>query len=464
MYHELQSADHYLVNEALRILKKHGGITFKGTKFTFPADSDIQPDGKKAGPATSSGDSSMHPRNTKPAAINRDLVQLADVQTKMAELQNQADEARDKIRSGLQPVVVMFIDLVGSTQFKQQHQDQPEVWILRVQQFTELLNEHITKLGGQVVKYIGDEVMGMFAGPMAAQYAMTLAASLALLEKQLTEITGHDTKLKMAIDSGDVYLLEFEGHKWLDPQGLPVDRCARIAKFCEAGTVLSSKEFGAMCSAYTWMDVGSTNMKGLGTVQVVQLGKATVKVEDTESIPVRELSELRQENESLRNRNEILRQARDTMAEECRKRDLAPVSVDDEEVEDESADAAWQEVETAVEKLKNLIAKSKVPRSQYARFIFLNLAGEGQTYNFYDNRFDEIKDRRLVKLQSGSENYYELDDNHPLNQKVFEAVSKLEHLLRTYEETYGRDEDHLFPYTLCNPDTWEEIVKVGVSI
>jgi hypothetical protein len=62
-----------------------------------------------------------------------------------------------------------------------------------------------------------------------------------------------------------------------------VDRCARIAKYAAAGTVLASSEYVKACGNHgRWQRLGTRDMRGVGSVEVFQLDRKTV---DIRSLP-----------------------------------------------------------------------------------------------------------------------------------------------------------------------------------
>ena len=55
---------------------------------------------------------------------------LESVQDRAKVLRAEEVEVKETIRKGLVPRAIVFMDVVGSTAFKQAHPDTPEVWIL----------------------------------------------------------------------------------------------------------------------------------------------------------------------------------------------------------------------------------------------------------------------------------------------------------------------------------------------
>src|SRR5262249_35673703 len=152
-------------------------------------------------------------------------------------------------RAGFIERAIVFMDVVASTAFKVEHSAHPEEWILRVRQFSELLAAAVQNCNGKVIKFIGDEVMATFENIYDAQ---NLVGRISEIEDNLKAATGFETKIKVAADFGFVYELAFEGHDAPDPQGTPVDRCARIAKFGVPNEVLASATFAEKTPQLKW--------------------------------------------------------------------------------------------------------------------------------------------------------------------------------------------------------------------
>lgn len=170
--------------------------------------------------------------------------------------------------------VVAFIDLVGSTQYKQQHQSE-EDWLPWLAAFltgvTEIIAGH-----GRVVKYIGDEVMAVFEGPDAVLHARHAAEQILSFCLQSGNL---GFAAKIAVDYGAVSFLDFREFGAPsatilgDPHGGVVDRCARIIRHALPNTVLASASFVEFSpSRKTWRSLGALNAKGFTKkVRVYQL-------------------------------------------------------------------------------------------------------------------------------------------------------------------------------------------------
>lgn len=173
--------------------------------------------------------------------------------------------------------VVMFVDLVGSTDYKAQHSLEEE-WLPRLATFLVSMT-HILQTHGRVIKYIGDEVMAFFEGPTAVLNAEHAAEQILQF---CSEFKKYSFKVKIALDYGRVSMLDFDSgsprEKGIqfgsqDPNGLTVDRCARIMSKTVANTVLCSGDFrSASAAKKRWRSAGTFHPKGIQeNVKVYQL-------------------------------------------------------------------------------------------------------------------------------------------------------------------------------------------------
>ena len=101
-------------------------------------------------------------KHEEKTVVNDSLEKFEKIQEKVSNLKAQQENIIKNIREGLSETVVVFIDMVDSTQFKTDCADEPEKWIYRVKLFSEIISEYVEQYGGKVVKYIGDEVMATF--------------------------------------------------------------------------------------------------------------------------------------------------------------------------------------------------------------------------------------------------------------------------------------------------------------
>jgi class 3 adenylate cyclase/outer membrane murein-binding lipoprotein Lpp len=384
---------------------------------------------------------------------------LESIHRRAKELRAEEAAVQERIRSGFVKRAVVFMDVVGSTEFKQTHAGTPEVWILRVRQFSELLAAAVGGAQGRVVKYIGDEVMAVFDNIYDAQ---NLVGRIEEIERNLAEVTGYETRIKVAADYGLVYFLKFPGHDEPDPQGPAVDRCARIGKSGQPGEVLASADFVAETPKLGWQKVGRVDLKGLGTQVIYQLGHVTVDLSPTLTVKEEEFKSLEGAVQELQVEVEQLKAKNQKLAEDLRAAGRQPDAADLAEGGTEQQ-AQWEQITTLLGQLRKLVYKASAPPNQYARFLFLwNTDAGGEATNSWDGRtFDESREAGLVTEYS--DNFYVIDEEHPLNSRAIQVMRQVKYALEDYLEEYDQDADDLFRWSLSDPNFWDTYVGLNVT-
>jgi adenylate cyclase len=166
--------------------------------------------------------------------------------------------------SSAEPVTlaVGFADLVGFTALSQQLSDVALAEI--VGRFEELAYDTVARLGGRVVKMIGDEVMYTAVDPaVAASIALELAAAYAD-DEMLSDV-------RVGLAYGPVLLREG------DCYGPVVNLANRIVNIAAEGTVLTSDEVHTALAddpRFEWRSLRSRYLKGLGKVTLWALRRA----------------------------------------------------------------------------------------------------------------------------------------------------------------------------------------------
>lgn len=398
-------------------------------------------------------------------AMNAVLGDYAVAQQAVQDAKTKADSVRQQIHDGLVDRVMVFIDMVGSTEFKVVHADAPEVWLWRVHTFCDMIRAFVEDAHGTVVKYIGDEVMAVFDRGSQISDAMNLVSRVRSMEDALTQATGEETKIKIALDYGKVMLLKFDGHAECDPQGTPVDRCARISKFAVSGTVVSSEEFVNKCPNElkpSWQRVGSANLKGLGETAVYQLGTATVEVYDTTTVKTVEYEELRSQVDTFKDRAEQAEAVARELQEQLAKLGERPVI---EAPLDESREAEWAEIMEQIDELKDIIDKLGGASGQYAEALFLHRKGLG-----LDNSIDSgseihsslIKRELVYRAEDGSSIFF-LDPRKAKNPDAIKLMDWIEDLLQAFVSNHGVTPDDDFEYSLSDVDFWAKYLGYNVE-
>ena len=168
-------------------------------------------------------------------------------------------EARARMARELAPGdpdhrVVGFADLVGFTALSQQV-DAHELAAV-VDRFETIAYDTVNRLGGRVVKMIGDEVM--FSVPDEAS-AVEIALSLAETYRDDDELSD----VRVGLAAGPVLQRE------ADLFGPVVNRASRIVNIAFPGSVVVSAELVDSlgdAEGITWKSIGSRNLKDIGKV------------------------------------------------------------------------------------------------------------------------------------------------------------------------------------------------------
>lgn len=409
---------------------------------------------------------------TKPKSVDEPLNTLESIKQKKEAIIAEELETIKQIRSGFQEVVVLFIDMVDSTKFKTTTQDTPEKWILRVRQFSEIVGQYINECGGRIVKYIGDELLAVFNRDSKINDSINLLNRIKDLQRDLSEITGESTTVKIALDFGNVYFLEYIGHQEPDPQGTPVDRCARIAKYCKAGIALTSFELVKNCDhPNLWTNIGEAELKGIGPTRIFQFGEGTIDIIPTTEISETELKSLRDktnqqkaeiENLTLKNNEAISinKELNEKLKESGASFDQSLViEKDSNEV---TCERNWDVIKTKITTLKKIINECTAPSSEYARFLFLYLRDEYWEYNSFTNdTFDASIESNLIRRSA--ENDYQLDPDNRRNRKAIEVMDDIEFHLEKYEsQCRNYNDTDLFDFSLKSPEFWAKYIGYTV--
>lgn len=390
-----------------------------------------------------------------PKIVNDDLASLEAVNKSVEELTTKIEETKQAISESFSDCVVAFVDLVDSTSFKVSNPE--STWILRVKIFVDVISEYATGLGGDVVKVIGDEVMISFTREEQNNDALNFVMRISEIEKALKKATGVPTKIKIALDGGKVCFIKYVGNEAADPQGTPVDRCARISKFCSAGTVLTSEsQFLRFEHKDLWKFVGKPNLKGIGPTSVYQLGEATVEAIDQQSLPIDQynrLIKIAEENQQLIEKNKKLQ-------EQIRAMGRKP---EPDAAIDLGEENSWAEIENVIKEIGKLVDGAACSTSQYARFLFLEQIDESEKYNTFEGKtFDDVIQAGLVHSEHDND-WYSVNHSNKRNQKALDKIDELEQLLISYQENYGDiNEDELFDHSVKSPEFWAEYIGYHV--
>jgi class 3 adenylate cyclase/tetratricopeptide (TPR) repeat protein len=169
-------------------------------------------------------------------------------------------------------VTVLFSDLADSTPLTEALGD--EVMRELMSRYFRLWREAIEAQGGQVEKFIGDAVVGVFGMDRAREddphravrAAVSVRAALARLAQDVHEHHGHDLRTRVGIDTGEVVLGRFDerGDGDLVVVGATVNRAARLQTAAPAnGILLSAATARQVRGSFGLQDHGAVELKGV---------------------------------------------------------------------------------------------------------------------------------------------------------------------------------------------------------
>jgi len=142
-------------------------------------------------------------------------------------------------------LAVLFVDLEKSTRLKQVMMEQgiPEWWVSTTAGFHATGHDIIRVAGGDVSKYIGDEILAIFRPRHPCSKALRAAAAIAdhleMLNSQKRDSDIVDwIGFHISLDYGEAWMIHHN-----DPYSSVVDRAARIAKKAGENEILRSSDF-----------------------------------------------------------------------------------------------------------------------------------------------------------------------------------------------------------------------------
>jgi len=181
-------------------------------------------------------------------------------------------------------VYVFFVDLCGSTEYKQNCIDlkQPDLtWMFRQLIFLQRAAEIITKHEGVVVKTIGDEIFAFFYATTYPESVLKCAIEIIQGYENLKAYKGPSKiEVKASIDFGSTYNGSIVDSVKFNPIGLPVDRCARLNSLANKNEILFSQDFLSLAEEkYTGkgfrtkygIETFTENMKGIGETKYFKI-------------------------------------------------------------------------------------------------------------------------------------------------------------------------------------------------
>ena len=177
---------------------------------------------------------------------------------------------------------IIFIDLAESTAFKDKYGMVNGV--RKVIAFNQTITDIIKKHGDRYVnegriqeceicKYIGDEVMVYIMGENSARIAVDISIAIQTTLKHKNESINYEFgkfKAKIGIDIGKVLFARYYNNSPLDPQGLTVDRAARIISLAKPYQILISKGIRSQLDInYRLGQEKSIKLKGISNIEQI---------------------------------------------------------------------------------------------------------------------------------------------------------------------------------------------------
>ncbi|MCP5144755.1 MAG: adenylate/guanylate cyclase domain-containing protein [Gammaproteobacteria bacterium] len=144
-------------------------------------------------------------------------------------------DAEKFIEGTLEPKVVLFADLSGSTSYKAKHSIVDG--LKRTFEHNQTIASCVSQHNGNVVKFIGDEVMAVFDD---ADDAVLAAIDSQRILKSLRASPAIQSRI--GIHLGPVVYFHYEQSTTADPQGTTVDVAARIVACAKQSQILISEE------------------------------------------------------------------------------------------------------------------------------------------------------------------------------------------------------------------------------
>jgi class 3 adenylate cyclase len=201
----------------------------------------------------------------------------------------QARENRREIGKNKRFVAVLFADLCDSTSYKINRGDADG--LLKTYMHNSIVGDAVTRHKGDIIKYIGDEVMATFDGNSAIENAVRAAVEIQ------RDITIHNAEnydrskeeniaSKIGIHAGDVIMVKFPGHDAADPQGKVVDATARIISFSGPGQILCSRSVrDNVANIFQFSEPHPREAKGIqGGIEIFQVICDAQKAEEPKKL------------------------------------------------------------------------------------------------------------------------------------------------------------------------------------
>jgi class 3 adenylate cyclase len=189
--------------------------------------------------------------------------------------ENDISRLKETIKDSAKDVVIMFVDISGSTSLKETMELKD--WLLYIYKFINIISDHAMKTNGIVIKRIGDEVMLSFErAEDTERFIDSIYTDLNLL---------NHFQFKIGIDYGTAYYLKFENKEVAidDPYGITIDRCARIVNIAETGVICCSASYVSQIeNKSSYISLGNFKLKGISEPQEIFVRNEDTKIDKQE--------------------------------------------------------------------------------------------------------------------------------------------------------------------------------------
>ena len=113
-----------------------------------------------------------------------------------------SDERTVSLGGERRTVAILFADIRGYTAFSENREPEEVVTVLN--QYFQRLSDIVTAHGGDIDKFVGDQIMAVFAGAKMSKHAVECAIDMMKAMDAMADDTAADLKIGIGINSGEV--------------------------------------------------------------------------------------------------------------------------------------------------------------------------------------------------------------------------------------------------------------------
>jgi class 3 adenylate cyclase len=193
-----------------------------------------------------------------------------EAETHALDLLKDIQDGRRQLGRNRRFVAVLFADLCDSTSYKINRGDVDG--LIKTHAHNTIVGDAVGRHRGDIIKYIGDEVMATFYHETSHEIAISNAVNAAIeMQHDIAIYNQHTGDLpenekiqsKIGIHAGEVIMVNFPGHAAPDPQGKVVDATARIISFSNPGQILCSPIINGKLPDLTFAGPYNREAKGI---------------------------------------------------------------------------------------------------------------------------------------------------------------------------------------------------------